>query len=119
MILFHDFHIGLVSYHPAKYIAPEKLLHIPVLNIVDLHLKILTPEKSIFDEEVDKVVVPTDNGEIGILLNHTNLMTNLTPGSLRITQKGKETVMAIDRARKRLKAGKFVTEEEARKRLGF
>ena len=31
----------------------------------------------------------------------------------------KETVMAIDRARKRLKAGKFVTEEEARKRLGF
>ncbi len=31
----------------------------------------------------------------------------------------KETVIAIDNARKRIKAGNFVTEEEARKRLGF
>lgn len=31
----------------------------------------------------------------------------------------KETVIAIDNARKRIKAGNFITEEEARKRLGF
>jgi len=31
----------------------------------------------------------------------------------------KETVIAIENARKRIKAGNFVTEEEARKRLGF
>ncbi|MAE42714.1 hypothetical protein CMO93_03005 [Candidatus Woesearchaeota archaeon] len=31
----------------------------------------------------------------------------------------KETVIAIENARKRLKAGNFITEEEARKRLGF
>jgi predicted transcriptional regulator len=31
----------------------------------------------------------------------------------------RETVMAIERARKRLKAGRFVTEDEAKKRLGF
>ena len=31
----------------------------------------------------------------------------------------KETVIAIDNARKRIKAGNFVTEEEAKKRLGF
>lgn len=31
----------------------------------------------------------------------------------------RETVIAIDNARKRIKAGNFITEEEARKRLGF
>lgn len=31
----------------------------------------------------------------------------------------KEAIMAIERARKRIKAGNFVSEEEAKKRLGF
>ncbi len=31
----------------------------------------------------------------------------------------KEAVIAIEKARKRIKEGNFVTEEEARKRLGF
>lgn len=31
----------------------------------------------------------------------------------------KETVVAIERARERIKIGNFVTESEARKRLGF
>ncbi len=31
----------------------------------------------------------------------------------------KETIEAIERAKERIKKGKFVTEEEARKRLGL
>ncbi|MBN4049195.1 hypothetical protein JYT91_01115 [archaeon AH-315-M20] len=31
----------------------------------------------------------------------------------------KEVIDSIEKARKRIKTGKFVTEEEARKRLGF
>ena len=31
----------------------------------------------------------------------------------------KEVILAIEKARKRIKSGNFVTEEEARKRLGF
>ena len=31
----------------------------------------------------------------------------------------RETVIAIENARKRIKAGNFTTEEEARKRMGF
>jgi hypothetical protein len=31
----------------------------------------------------------------------------------------KEAISAIEKARKRIRAGKFVTEEEAKKRLGF
>ncbi|HCB22910.1 TPA: F0F1 ATP synthase subunit epsilon, partial [Candidatus Daviesbacteria bacterium] len=39
-----------------------------------LHLKIVTPEKLLVDEEVSQVNAPTEQGEIGILPNHTNLM---------------------------------------------
>ena len=31
----------------------------------------------------------------------------------------RETVLAIENARKRIRAGNFITEEEAKKRLGF
>jgi predicted transcriptional regulator len=31
----------------------------------------------------------------------------------------KETISAIEKARKRIRAGNFITEEEAKKRLGF
>lgn len=60
-----------------------------------LHLKIVTPEKLIFDEEVSQVNVSTEEGEIGILPNHANLMAKLEPGELVIKKGGKVDSMAI------------------------
>ncbi len=48
------------------------------------HLKIVTPEKLLVDEEVSQVNAPTEQGEIGILPNHANLMAKLQPGELII-----------------------------------
>lgn len=59
-----------------------------------LHLKIVTPEKQIFDEPVDMVTLTSAEGELGILPNHANLMAKLQPGELRIKNKGKEQVLA-------------------------
>ncbi len=59
-----------------------------------LHLKVVTPEKQIFDEEVDEVIVTTPDGEIGILPNHTNLMTPIKPGEMRIKNGGKTHILA-------------------------
>ncbi len=59
-----------------------------------LHLKILTPEKEIYDGEVDEVIVPTESGEIGILPHHTNLMSQMVAGELRIKDGGKTQIMA-------------------------
>lgn len=59
-----------------------------------LHLKIVTPEKEIFDEDVDMVTLTTTEGEIGILPHHINLMTQVVPGELRIKIGDKTTVMA-------------------------
>lgn len=60
-----------------------------------LHLKIVTPEKLIFDEEVSQVNVSTEQGEIGILPHHANLMAKLEPGELVIKRNGKVESMAI------------------------
>lgn len=60
-----------------------------------LHLKIVTPEKLLVDEEVSQVNVSTAQGILGILPNHANLMAKLEPGELIIKKGGKEDTMAI------------------------
>ncbi|KKR41386.1 MAG: ATP synthase epsilon chain [Candidatus Daviesbacteria bacterium GW2011_GWC2_40_12] len=60
-----------------------------------LHLKIVTPEKLIFDEEVSQVNVSTQEGEIGILPHHANLMAKVKPGELVIKRSGKIDSLAI------------------------
>lgn len=63
--------------------------------MAELHLKIVTPEKLILDEEVSQVNVSTEQGEIGILPHHANLMAKLEPGELVIKRAGKVESMAI------------------------
>lgn len=60
-----------------------------------LHLKIVTPEKMIYDEEVSQVNVSTEQGELGILPHHANLMAKLEPGELVIKKNGKVESLAI------------------------
>lgn len=60
-----------------------------------LHLKIVTPEKLLFDEEVSQVNVSTEQGILGILPNHANLMAKLEPGELIIKKGGKVDTLAI------------------------
>lgn len=58
------------------------------------HLKIVTPEKEIFDDKVDMVTAETTEGQIGILPHHINLMAQVIPGELCIKIGDKTTVMA-------------------------
>ncbi len=60
-----------------------------------LNLKILTPEKEIFNGEVNMVTVPSAEGELGILPYHANLMAKIIPGELRIKKGDKTDVLAI------------------------
>ncbi len=55
-----------------------------------LHLKIVTPEQAIFDDDISEVVATTATGEIGILPGHIALMTQIMPGEIRI-KKGNQT----------------------------
>jgi F-type H+-transporting ATPase subunit epsilon len=55
-----------------------------------LTLEIVTPEDRVYSDTVDTVVIPTLEGEIGILPGHIPLLTQVADGELRAT-KGSET----------------------------
>ena len=60
-----------------------------------IKLKIITPEKVIFDGEVDEVLVPGIEGELGILPKHVSLLTALKAGELRMKKEGNWDNFAI------------------------
>ena len=47
-----------------------------------IYLDIVTPEKLVVSEEVEKVVCPGYDGELGILPNHVHFITNLKIGEV-------------------------------------
>ena len=56
-----------------------------------LTLEIVTPEARVYSDTIDTVVIPTVEGEVGILPGHIPLLTQVQDGELRVT-KGNETL---------------------------
>jgi F-type H+-transporting ATPase subunit epsilon len=51
-----------------------------------LNLEVITPERLVLREQVDEVVAPGSNGELGILPDHTPLISQLKTGVLSYRQ---------------------------------
>ena len=51
-----------------------------------MHLKIITHEKLVFDEEVDEIYTRAVDGEFGILKNHVPIMSALDIGVTKVKQ---------------------------------
>jgi F-type H+-transporting ATPase subunit epsilon len=60
-----------------------------------LHLEIVTPERQAFEGDVDEVVVPGSEGELGILPHHAPLISLLGHGVLRLRRGHEEELFAI------------------------
>jgi F-type H+-transporting ATPase subunit epsilon len=60
-----------------------------------LHLEIVTPETTAYSEDVDFVVLPGSEGEIGVYPRHVPLLTVIKPGELRVLKNGHETLLAV------------------------
>jgi F-type H+-transporting ATPase subunit epsilon len=60
-----------------------------------LQLEIVSPERRAYTDEVDMVVVPGIDGQLGILPHHTPLISALGIGELRIKKAGVEQSMLI------------------------
>jgi F-type H+-transporting ATPase subunit epsilon len=60
-----------------------------------LQLEIVTPEKLAFADEVDSVVLPGSEGELGVLPHHAPLISTLGAGELRLRKGGEEESFAI------------------------
>jgi F-type H+-transporting ATPase subunit epsilon len=53
-----------------------------------INLTVVTRERKIIDTEVDEVVLPASDGEIGVLPGHTPLLTTLKIGQMRYRSVG-------------------------------
>jgi F-type H+-transporting ATPase subunit epsilon len=62
---------------------------------VPIQLEIVTPERLVYEDEVDSVNVPGIEGELGILPHHAPLLSILGFGELRIRKGGAEESFAI------------------------
>lgn len=59
------------------------------------HLKVMTVDRSCYDGEVDRIVVRTTQGDVGILPNHVPYTAALGVGALTVIKDGQKRVAAI------------------------
>lgn len=62
---------------------------------MSLVLEIITPEKVVYKNEVDEVIAPTENGQIGILPGHVGLVSKVVPGELVARKGNSQELLAV------------------------
>ena len=63
--------------------------------MASLRLDIVTAEQSIFSDDVEMVIAPGVEGQLGILPHHAPLITTLQPGELLVRKGDTEEVLVI------------------------
>ncbi len=58
-----------------------------------INLKIVTPERIVYEDVVDSVTLMTEMGEVTILPNHVPLVANLRAGEVRLKKRGEESYL--------------------------
>lgn len=62
---------------------------------MSFRFELLTPERNVFERDVDQASVPTTEGEITVLTHHIPLVALLAPGIIRILHRGVEEEVAV------------------------
>jgi len=74
-----------------------------------MKLEILSPEKILFDDEVDAVQVPGKSGKFQMLNNHMPIVSSLQKGVIKIVDKTKkETTIEINAGVVEMKSNKII-----------
>ena len=60
-----------------------------------IRLDIVTAERVVYSEDIDILVAPGIDGELGILPRHAPLLTVLKPGEIRVVKDGEERFIAV------------------------
>lgn len=60
-----------------------------------IHIEVITPERKVYEDDVDMVIAPGSEGYLGILPHHAPLLTGLGPGEFRVKKGGSEEVLAV------------------------
>jgi F-type H+-transporting ATPase subunit epsilon len=60
-----------------------------------LKLEIVTPEATVYSEDVDMVTLPGVVGQIGVYPLHVPLMTQMVPGEMIVRKGGRDNYLAV------------------------
>lgn len=60
-----------------------------------IKLEISTPEAMVYSDDVEMVTIPGVEGQMGLLPQHTRLMTYLVPGEMIVRKDGHDQYMAV------------------------
>lgn len=60
-----------------------------------IRCEIVSQDRLVYEGDVDIVVAPGTDGEMGVLPHHAPLLTTLKPGVLRVRRGGAEEIFAI------------------------
>ena len=60
-----------------------------------LQLEIVTPESRAYSDQVEMVVLPAIEGEMGVYPMHIPLITQIKPGELVVTKNGQQIALAV------------------------
>ena len=60
-----------------------------------MKLEIVTPDATVYSEDVQMVTLPAQEGQIGVLPHHVPLMTQMVPGEMIVRKDGQERFIAV------------------------
>ena len=82
-----------------------------------IRLDIVTAERAVYAEDVDMVIAPGVEGQLGILPHHAPLMTTLQAGELRVKKGGEEVSLVISGGFLEVRPDKVVVLADAAERV--
>ena len=60
-----------------------------------IKFKIVTPERTLFEQEVDQITLPVTDGEVTIMPDHRSYIASLKAGEGMFKVEGKETLLVV------------------------
>ena len=81
-----------------------------------IKLEIVTAERAVFSDDVDIVIAPGSEGQLGILPHHAPFMTSLSPGELVARKSGNEFALAIGGGFMEVRADRVIVLADAAER---
>jgi F-type H+-transporting ATPase subunit epsilon len=62
---------------------------------MSLNVRVITPDKIVWDASVEELILPSSTGQLGILTDHAPLLTALDIGVMRLRNEGKWTSIVL------------------------
>ena len=63
---------------------------------MSIKIRVIAPDRTVFDTQVEEVILPSSTGQLGILQNHAPLLTALDIGVMRVKIESKWVAIFVN-----------------------